>query len=77
MKLILLNLILAAALSIGAARAGDVWEWAPGHYDYNDGHGHHSDGWEWAPGHTTWTDERGKSREVWEWAPGHWSVDPE
>jgi hypothetical protein len=68
-------LILLVGLLAGtSAFAGDLWEWAPGHYTYTDNHGRVSNGWTWAPGHTTWTDSCGHTRNVWEWAPGHFSV---
>jgi hypothetical protein len=74
MKKFLLTVILAAAAL--PAQAGNLWEWAPGHYTYTDDCGNQSQGWNWAPGHTTWTDPNGGRQEVWEWAPGHWSVNP-
>ena len=68
--------ILAIALSVPVVvNAGDLWEWAPGHWTYTDDKGHVSEGWRWAPGHVTWTDQCGHTREVWEWAPGHFSVE--
>jgi hypothetical protein len=73
-KLVLIvGLVAGTALS---AFAGDIWEWAPGHYSYTDDRGHLYEGWQWAPGHTTWTAPNGHGQEVWEWAPGHWSVEP-
>ena len=55
--------------------AGELWQWAPGHYIYTGRNGYQSEGWQWAPGHTTWTDNRGHRREVWEWAPGYYQID--
>jgi hypothetical protein len=73
LKATLLALALASGITI-SAKAGDLWEWAPGHYSYSGNNGYHSDGWQWAPGHTTWTDNQGGRRDVWEWAPGHYSI---
>jgi hypothetical protein len=71
MKLLFLSLLLAVA----PAYAGDLWEWAPGHWSGTDDRGHEISGWEWAPGHQTWTDDRGHTTELWEWSPGHWDIE--
>jgi len=69
-KLLLIGLLLAGT----SALAGNLWEWAPGHYTYIDNNGHATNGWTWAPGHTSWTDSCGHTRNVWEYAPGHFSI---
>jgi hypothetical protein len=58
-------------------RAGQLRQWAPGHWTYTDDQGHRSEGWEWAKGHVTWTGDDGHRREVWEWAPGQFEIDNE
>ena len=71
------KLILTIGLSAFTlcAFAGDLWEWAPGHWSGTDDNGHRYEGWEWAPGHQTWTDDQGNSREIWHWAPGHYDIE--
>jgi hypothetical protein len=74
-KVALTLCLLASLCTPLTAPAGQLWQWAPGHWTYTDDRGRQSEGWEWATGHTTWTDSCGHRREVWEWSPGHFEID--